>query len=193
MKLTEDTLIEWLKVFAASDVHPSGARRKRRSAPPVSEVEMREAEAALGFALPALLRRLYLEVSNGDFGPGLYRLNEPSSQSEDYPDSLVAWYVELRSPTQAEIDAVWGDLNDDRPMVWPDKLPMICDWGCNIYSCLDCAHPPYRVLRNDNNISFRTFAVESPSLHDWLEDWLDGRELFWLDWDAAAKVTFPLG
>ncbi len=28
------------------------------------------AEAELGFALPALLRRLYLEVENGGFGPG---------------------------------------------------------------------------------------------------------------------------
>jgi hypothetical protein len=49
------------------------------------------------------------------------------------------------------------------------------------------------VLRNDNNISFRTFAIESPSLHQWLEDWLNGRELFWLDWDKAEKITFPLG
>ncbi|HEY7123556.1 MAG TPA: SMI1/KNR4 family protein [Ktedonobacterales bacterium] len=194
MRLYEDTLIEWLKVFVHSDVHPSGARRKRPSAPPVSEEEMRQAEAALGFTLPPLLRRLYLEVSNGDFGPGLLRLNDdPSSHRQSYPPSLVSWYVEYRSATQQYLDEWWGDEEEDRPMVCPEKLMKIADWGCNIYSCLDCTKEACPVLRNDNNISFRTFAIEAPSLHQWLEDWLDGKQLFWLDWDTAEKITFPLG
>lgn len=152
---------------------------------------MLEAEAKLGFPLPPLLRRLYLEVSNGDFGPGLRKL--------DAEDSLVFWYVEERSMTQEEIDAAWGveqeeqlDMVwDDSPMVLPEKLLNIYDWGCNIYSFIDCSKSECPVLRNDNNRSFRTFALEAPSLHEWLESWLDGKELFWLvDWDQAEKVTF---
>jgi hypothetical protein len=38
-------------------------------APPASVAELDEAEAALGFAIPTLLRRLYTEVGTGGFGP----------------------------------------------------------------------------------------------------------------------------
>lgn len=192
MKLDEDTLIEQLKMFTHTGMSPgaSDIRRREKSAPPVTEAELLEAEAKLGFPLPPLLRRLYLEVSNGDFGPGLRQL--------DAEDSLVFWYVEERSMTQDEIDAAWGveqeeQLDvvwDDSPMVLPEKLLNIYDWGCNIYSFIDCSKSECPVLRNDNNRSFRTFALEAPSLHEWLEAWLDRKQLFWLDWDKAEKVTF---
>ena len=156
---------------------------------------MLAAEAALGFALPQLLRRLYLEVSDGDFGPGLLPLYERrSALNPGVLGSLVNHYVEWRSATREEIDTVWGDTDDeDRPMVCPEKLLTIRDLGCNIYSCLDCSMPESPVLRNDNNISFRTYAVEAPSLHEWLENGLDAKDISWLDWEQAEKVTFPLG
>lgn len=94
----------------------------------------------------------------------------------------AAWDTEQ----EEQLDVVWGDS----PIVLPEKLLSICEWGCNIYSCIDCSKPEYPVLRNDNNVSFRTFALEAPSLHEWLESWLDGKDLFWLDWDKAEKVTF---
>jgi hypothetical protein len=191
MRLHEDTLIEQLRVVARKGGPPtvSEVRQEWRSkpAPPVAEAEMLEAETKLGFPLPPLLRRLYLEVSNGDFGPGLLKLGDPGAS--DYW-SLVSWYVEGRSITQEEIDAVWGTEEEDRPTVWPEKLLSICDWGCNIYSCVDCSKSECPVLRNDNNVSFRTLALEAPSLHEWLESWLDGKELFWLDWEKAERVTF---
>ena len=189
MRLDEDTLIEQLKLYAHTDRFPgdSSLRRQWKLAPPVTEAEMLVAEAKLGFSLPPLLRRLYLEVSNGDFGPGLRPL--------DGDDSLVFWYVEEHSMTQEELDAAWGVEQDgewdDTPVVLPEKLLNIYDWGCNIYSYLDCSTPACPVLRNDNNISFRTFAREAQSLHEWLEAGLDGKQLFWLvDWDQAEKVTF---
>lgn len=197
MRLDEDTLIEQLKMFAHEGGPPtvSQVRRKWKSkpAPPVTAAEMLEAEAKLGFSLPPLLRRLYLEVSNGDFGPGLLRLIEgqvtPETRPSDY--SIVSWYVGLHSTTQEKLDAWWGTEEEDRPMILPEKIFEIKDWGCNIYSCLDCSKPELPVLRNDNNISFRTFALEAPSLHEWLESWLYGKELFFLvDWEQAEKVTF---
>ena len=65
---------------------------------------MLAAEAALGFALPPLLRRLYLEVSNGDFGPGLLPLNEDRSASKrSLRGFLVNDYLERRLATQERL------------------------------------------------------------------------------------------
>jgi hypothetical protein len=41
--------------------------------PPATAAEVDAAQAALGFPIPPLLRRLYTEVGNGGFGPS-YRL-----------------------------------------------------------------------------------------------------------------------
>ena len=68
---------------------------------------------------------------------------------------------------------------------------MMCDWGCNIYSCVDCSRPELPVLRNDNNVSWSTFPIEDPSLHAWLRRAVDGENLFSLNWEAAPKVIFP--
>jgi hypothetical protein len=56
-----------------------------------------------------------------------------------------------------------------------------------LYSCLDCSHPEYRILRNDNNISWNTYALEAPSFQQWLQALLDGTLEF--DWDKTEKVT----
>lgn len=177
MRLSEDRLVERLKIWAPK---LPGFGEDRRPAPPVTEEEMRQAEAALGFALPPLLRRLYLEVGNGDFGPRLLPLNTRKSRWDwVYFDSIVTWHV--------------GPGDEAQSTVWPKQLLMICDWGCNIYSCIDRSKPECPVLRSDNSILAGEFAFESPSLHQWLEDWLDGKQLFWLDWDKAEKITFPLG
>lgn len=38
--------------------------------PPATEAVVRETEAALGFQIPTFLKRVYLEIGNGGFGPG---------------------------------------------------------------------------------------------------------------------------
>src|SRR5215471_697705 len=70
-----------------------------KPAPPVTEAELLEAEAKLGFPLPPLLRRFYREVSNGWFGPGqsgLWQLDGPwpVDSTDDEHISLVALYRE---------------------------------------------------------------------------------------------------
>jgi len=42
----------------------------------------------------------------------------------------------------------------------------------------------------DSNVNFMVeWAVEAPSLQQWLEAWLDGKPLFHVDWEQAAKVS----
>jgi hypothetical protein len=138
------------------------------------EEELARAEALLGFPLPLLLRRVYLEVGDGAFG--LSPLYEERSNGLEMP--LVDSYLELRSDQE-------GEAHGER--IWPENLLIMYDWGCNIYSCLDCAHPEYRVLRNDNNRDSDAYALEAPSLQQWLQALLDDTLHF--DWDTAEKVT----
>jgi len=147
------------------------------------EENVAQAEAKLGFSLPSLLRRIYLEVGDGAFG--LSPLNR-----EDFnglcEEDLVDGYLQRRSLTQEAIDLAW-EQDEEKPFVWPEKLLMIYDWGCNIYSCLDCSHSENRVLRNDNNVSLAACAVETPSFQQWVQAWLNGTLEF--DWNKAEKVT----
>lgn len=147
--------------------------------------EIARAEIQLGFELPSLLRRLYLEVGNGGFGPGyeLYALNA-NNLSED---SLVTAYLGMRSMSQKDLGEHWAD--DVKPSLWPECVLMLCDWGCNIYSCLDCVSPELPVYRMDSNKNFMVeWAMEAPSLQQWLEAWMEGRRLSDLDWDRATRV-----
>ena len=51
-----------------------------------------------------------------------------------------------------------------------DRLVEVCDWGCAIVSCLDFSRPNLPVVRTYMNIE-----DEAPSLHRWLDDWLNDR------------------
>jgi SMI1 / KNR4 family (SUKH-1) len=150
----------------------------------VSEEDVAQAEAKLGFPLPSLLKRIYLEVGNGAFGfspldgEGLNGMDE---------EGLVDDYLQRRSLSQEDIDLNW-EQHEEKPFLWPEKLLPIYDSGCNIYSCIDCSHPENRVLRYDPNISFASCAIEAPSLQQWLEAILDGT--FNFQWSIAEKLTF---
>ncbi|MGP3934211.1 SMI1/KNR4 family protein [Nonomuraea sp. KM88] len=56
--MTEGEIFEAIRSGAGPDVLPVA-----------SSEAVAEAEAAIGYPLPSLLRRLYLEVGNGGFGP----------------------------------------------------------------------------------------------------------------------------
>src|SRR4051794_10987024 len=73
-------------------------------------------EAELGFRLPSLLKRLYLEVGDGCFGPGYGLFGATGHWLSDEPFTLAELYRINHK----------GD--------WPDGLVPICDWGCAIWS-----------------------------------------------------------
>jgi hypothetical protein len=177
-RLSEDQLIAELRL-----------RLNPGMRPPLGEAALQEAEMWLGFELPPLVRRLYGEVGNGEFGPRLLPLALPN---EGYRGETIAyWYRALRDnpPTEDDFDP---EVDVQLPPAeWPERLLTICDWGCNIYSCIDCSQAEMPVLRNDNNVSWTILAHEAPSLHEWLERWLQGEKLFYLDWHAARKTQLP--
>lgn len=188
----ENTLIEHLKEIMRTSRHSNGEYtwHHQRVSVPVTIEELAQAEVQLGFALPSFLRRLYLEVGNGGFGPGygLYPLNsyDPSI------NSLVTEYLGMRSMSQKDIDEHWAD-EEVKPSLWPERALMLCDWGCNMYSCLDCSSPDLPIFRMDSNQNVMVeWAVEASSLEEWLENWLDGKPWTDLNWKKATKVSVSL-
>jgi hypothetical protein len=188
----EDILIERLKAIIRTSRHATGEPtwRPQRSWSPVTEEELVQAETQLGFVLPALLRRIYREVGNGGFGPGygLLLLNELPPNGGHDTTSLVAEYQGMKAFSQQDIDEYFAE-EEEKPALWPERVLILCDWGCNIYSCLDCSSSELPIFRMDSNENFLVeWAIEAPSLHQWLERWIDGT-LARLDWDQATKVS----
>lgn len=93
--------------------------------------EHRCREQTLCFKVPALLKRLYVEVGNGGWGPGYGSSGAWAAPKDDLGETAVRCYVSLRErSTSAEPS--WR---------WPAGLLPLCHWGCAIYSCIDCTQP----------------------------------------------------
>jgi hypothetical protein len=76
--------------------------------------------------LPQLLSEILTEIGNGGFGPGYGLVG------------VEGGYAEFKGEHLAELAQELGAL--DR------KILPICNWGCGIYSCLDCGKPEAPVL-----------------------------------------------
>ena len=91
--------------------------------------------------------------------------------------------------TQKDLDEHWAD-EVMKPALWPAHMLIICDWGCNIYSVLNCVSPDLTIYRMDSNENFMVeWVIEAASFQQWLESWINGEPLFYVDWKQAAKVS----
>jgi hypothetical protein len=116
-----------------------------------------EAQVAVGHPLPALLRRLYLEVGNGGFGPGYGILGVRGGHGDDYGRTAV------------DLDRAWGA---------PDGLVPICYWGCGIYALVDCTDREAGMWGLDPNPTPEDISPlfrEPMTLVRWLQRWIEGR------------------
>ena len=143
---------------------------------PLTEADITEAEANLGFALPALLRELYVYIGNGGFGPGHGLLSLKNIGNGER--SIVELYLEMRQ-----------DYPGDPTWKWPEGVLAICDWGCNIYSCVVCNKPLNPVLTFEymQGPMEHSFLQTRDSLESWLRDWLAGVEVFESLYEAAPE------
>ncbi|MBW3541330.1 MAG: SMI1/KNR4 family protein [Planctomycetes bacterium] len=134
--------------------------------PPTSGQLIESLEDALGFSLPPLLRACFLEIGNGGFGPGYGVIGLPGGHKSDYGD-LVGTYKQLR-----------GD-QESAGYEWPNAVLPFCEWGCNIFSCVD-------------GDTLRVYTFEDFSL--WPQEYdLDGFFELWLDGiDILACDTIDL-
>ncbi|MFI7005383.1 SMI1/KNR4 family protein [Streptomyces sp. NPDC050145] len=144
---------------------------------PVSAGDLDEAERRLGFRLHPLLAALYLTVGNGGFGPMDSLLPLAGGPNPDGEEPALDDYLG-RIPA-ADAVTWWS---------WPEGVLPVLDWGCAMFTCVDCRSEGGTVLHFDPNVIrgqdlSRAWFVEAGSLAEWLETWLAGRG--WYEDDIA--------
>jgi SMI1 / KNR4 family (SUKH-1) len=159
-RVTEDDIIEALRARVAV-----GRPADFQQAPTqvASPTDLEDVEAALGFALPPLLRRIYLEVANGGVGPfgGIEGLP---------PDGIVSDAGNLVDDYHAGQTEEWP--RGEPPI--PPKVMMLCDFGCAMWAMLDCRHPDGRMWWWAQGSRYKLDIT----LREWFSAWLtDGSNI----------------
>jgi hypothetical protein len=147
LQAREDGLIEPLPALATA---------------PAATVD--EAENVIGFELPPLLRRLYLEVGNGGFGPGYGILGLTGGHRDDLRMTALDHYRQAHTPASR-----WSFIN-------PGLLP-VCYRGCAIYSFVDCTRPEGPMWGWDPNSGPQdqhALYAQQVTLAEWLSRWVTG-------------------
>jgi hypothetical protein len=154
---------------------------------PAKSSELEADEEQLGFELPSLLKRIYLEIGNGGFGPGYGMIGMSSGVPDSMGKTAPEIYRLLRSKSLE--DPVW---------FWPDRLLPICEWGCAICSCVDCAVPnfPIRIfdpnLHNDAELWSDAFFDEAESFEAWITAWAFGADLWQTSYGENGRIAHIL-
>jgi hypothetical protein len=129
--------------------------------PVASEAVVGAAEATLGLGIPKLLRSIYLNVANGGFGPG-YGIIGVGGGHRSNLGTLVETFTEIKRGA------------DYLGLRWNPQLLPFCEWGCNVFSCVDCSDPGNPVFSSDE---CKVHPVNC-GLEEFFRMWLDGRDLF---------------
>lgn len=141
-------LLEWLPALVTA---PAGA--------------VEEAENVIGHLLPPLLRRLYLEVGNGGFGPGYGVLGLKDGHHDDLGRTALDWYRRAHGTSESHWSGLLASL-----------LPL-CHWGCAIYSLIDCSDPEGPMWGWDPNPGLEGMKAlfrQPLTLAQWLDRWVSG-------------------
>ena len=123
--------------------------------------------------VPALLRQCYLLIGNGGFGPGYGVIGAEGGHASDYG-------------TLAEI---YAELNHERDSVrrtWKRSLLPFCEWGCNMFSCVDCSDADSRIYLCDE----LEVSPERYTLAEFFEMWIAGKELLYIDAAPPEGIEF---
>jgi hypothetical protein len=157
--VTEDELIAKIKLRAADPELRVTMFPADQMFPPAGLETVRAAEVEIGFKLPNLLVRLYVEVGNGGFGPGYGIYGIKGGHADDIQDlTLENLYL------------------SDREYEWPERIVNICDWGCTMGSLIDCSTPEGQMVYMGDGSP--VFMPEGITFAQWMEDWVNGVDLF---------------
>ena len=128
---------------------------------PVTPEAVDEAEAALGFLLPPLLRAVYTWVGNGGLCLRLLGLPGGHVGGDDLFSgmSAVEVYREL---------AAW-QRDGKVPYLPPRLLPINVDLGCGMVDYVDCRTPEGRVWRSDGGTLTERLPALLPHLREAIE------------------------
>ena len=173
---TDDLLVKRIIRF-----HEQSSRRKHLAFSTATEAQIRRAERSMRLTLPPLLRRLYLEVANGGFGPNRAFLGVKGGfTDEDLGGTLVEAY---RNTPKKPIRCPLCEMDDiEHWQTWPDRVVPVVNWGCARFSCIDFGTPGAPMLYWDGDAQPHpgptTLEREEKSLFAWLKSWLKDPEGF---------------
>lgn len=138
--------------------------------PPASEDVLAEAESTLGFKIPPLLRLIYANVANGGFGPGYGIIGVKGGRASNL-GTLVETYAEIiRGAEYLGLE-------------WKPGLLAFCEWGCNIFSCVDCHDMRYQIVQSEEC----KIHVQSYTLEEFCTMWLDDVDI--LGFSSSPRRT----
>jgi hypothetical protein len=86
-----------------------------RLVPPASPEQIEATEASLDFPLPEFLRRVYTEIANGGFGPGLGLIGVPGGATDEHGNSIVDLYDSYASTNPDDDSWRCFDLTEYEP------------------------------------------------------------------------------
>lgn len=129
---------------------------------PASQDAVDDAERVIGHPLPSLLRRLYLEVANGGFGPRSGVLGVSGGKWRGDWADIVDVYQAFSAAPDSEV---------------PEGLVWLFDWGDAIWSLVDCRDSAGLMFGWDPNDGLEgALFPTGQNLAGWLSDALAGRE-----------------
>ncbi len=172
----------------------TGGIHPRKPVPPVSARALQAVERVIGFKLPELLRAIYLKVGNGGFGPEYGIVGTKGGAKLD-GDTLETCYRDLLKLEKE--NSVWR---------WPARLLPVANYGCGMWSCVDCEYQKLpMVLWDPNNLKSdldgddarinwgNSFWAQGRSLKSWLEGWLAGKREPEPKWPSRSWTRKRLG
>lgn len=152
-KLPEDAM------FTVDELRQFGFA-PRELFPKASKKLVTASEMKLGFPLPELLRRIYTEISNGIAGFSCEIMGLPGGCASS--GSIVEAYQDFRKG---------GEPPHGSEREWRIGLLPFCDWGCCIYSCVDCIDPAHPIFTHEDSGVY----AERFTLPAFFEMWLKGK------------------
>jgi SMI1-KNR4 cell-wall len=117
-------------------------------------------ESRLGFAIPPLLKSCYAHISNGGFGPGYGLIGVDGGAPSDF-GTLVETFNQLK----VDYEKIGKQ--------WSDALLPFCDFGCNIFYCVDCKGLEFPVHKFDQG----SIQSQGFSLDRFFEMWISGLDI----------------
>lgn len=162
---------------------------------PATMAQIDETESVLGFALPPLLRAIYMSVANGGFGPGQGLTGASGGYTYGSDDRFNT--IEGRTaPIWATepLDLAEFEASIGRPKgyalplrAWPTRFLHLCYWGCNEDSYLDPMSGSVYFVGGGPGDYETVLGLQEVSLENWFETWLRGD---WRTWFPQPPDPF---
>jgi len=110
-------------------------------------------------------------VGNGGFGPGY---------------GLFGVNVAPASELSLSVPNVYLHSGADEAYGWPGKLVLICEWGCALYSAIDCSTSEGGIV---NVLGELDLKPTGSSFAQWMQDWADGVDLWQRDFSDRGPTS----